>query len=617
MEEKDNNALERGTHLLGNENEYVVETVLGSGGFGITYKVSATVSVGNIQLDTMFTLKEHFLKEACERDHATSRVLCSSPVKKRVENSLADFVAEARRLQSVKHPNIVSVSEVFTANDTAYYVMEFINGSSLRSYVEKVGVHNEAQALAMITPILDAVNYLHQNRMTHLDIKPDNVMLREGKDSMLTPVLIDFGLSKHYDESGKATSTVRTLGCSDGYAPPEQYAGILTFTPQADIYSLGATLLFILTGKHPDKSTEIDTDVVAKMLPETVSEKVRNAIIHAMEPMRKNRTESVADLAKELGVTLSEVKSSVKNKSSYGNNGSTEIIKPNKPSAKRWLVPLLITLGVVLIGAVLFFVVQNSDDVKADQSTVISETTITNESEKVTIDYSSSATSAQREAIDELFGNMIMIEGGNFTMGATPEQGDDVDSDEKPAHSVSVNDFYLCKYEVTQKLWNVVMGYNPSNFKGDNLPVECVSWSDCQMFINKLNDLTNNKYGFRLPAEAEWEYAARGGNRSQGYKYSGGDNIDVVAWYESNAGGETHVVGGKTPNELGLYDMSGNVWEWTSSNWGVDYNSVPNGSNIVHRGGCWGSAARGSRVASRHGIDPGSKYDDLGLRLAR
>lgn len=617
MEEKDNNALERGTHLLGNENEYVVETVLGSGGFGITYKVSATVSVGNIQLDTMFTLKEHFLKEACERDHATSRVLCSSPVKKRVENSLADFVAEARRLQSVKHPNIVSVSEVFTANDTAYYVMEFINGSSLRSYVEKVGVHNEAQALAMITPILDAVNYLHQNRMTHLDIKPDNVMLREGKDSMLTPVLIDFGLSKHYDESGKATSTVRTLGCSDGYAPPEQYAGILTFTPQADIYSLGATLLFILTGKHPDKSTEIDTDVVAKMLPETVSEKVRNAIIHAMEPMRKNRTESVADLAKELGVTLSEVKSSVKNKSSHGNNGSTEIIKPNKPSAKRWLVPLLITLGVVLIGTVLFFVVQNSDDVKADQSTVISETTVTNESEKVTIDYSSSATSAQREAIDELFGNMIMIEGGNFTMGATPEQGDDVDSDEKPAHSVSVNDFYLCKYEVTQKLWNVVMGYNPSNFKGDNLPVECVSWSDCQMFINKLNDLTNNKYGFRLPAEAEWEYAARGGNRSQGYKYSGGDNIDAVAWYESNAGGETHVVGGKTPNELGLYDMSGNVWEWTSSNWGADYNSVPNGSNIVHRGGCWGCAARGSRVASRHGIEPGSKYDDLGLRLAR
>ena len=666
MGENAKNALSRGVSLEGKERVYTIEEVLGAGGFGITYKVSATVEVGNIEIDSTFAVKEHFLSEACERDVATSRVKCSAPVRDRVANSLTDFVAEARRLQSIKHPNIVKVSEVFEANDTAYYVMEYIKGSSLRRYIDKNGVLSESQALTVITPILNAINYLHQNRMTHLDIKPDNIMLKPGRDGELTPVLIDFGLSKHYDESGKATSTIRTLGCSDGYAPPEQYAGILTFTPQADVYALGATMFFLMTGIQPEKSTEIDDDYVAKSMPTTISEGTRDAIIHAMNPLRKSRTQSVADYARELGIALDDVTpSSVSSeiltqqigKPNPGKkDNSTEIVAPNnpKPTSSKWLMPMLIALGVLAVGVIVWLAVGmfNGSDIDSSSSVVDTSAVPSVEPAAVEIveeiqipqnqtdeasesnhpevidntqssaptesgNYSSHASSSQRAVIDELLGNMVWVAGGTYTMGATSEQGSDAYSDEKPAHAETVGGFYLCKYEVTQKLWSAVMGSNPSNWKGDNLPVEMVSWDDCQEFINKLNELTNNKYGFRLPTEAEWEYAARGGNRSRGYKYSGSDNVGSVAWYEGNSGSRTHAVGGKSPNELGLYDMSGNVWEWTASKWCDYYNSPRNSSRRVLRGGSWGDRARHCRVSIRCYYDPGYWGDYRGLRLAR
>ena len=155
---------------------------------------------------------------------------------------------------------------------------------------------------------------------------------------------------------------------------------------------------------------------------------------------------------------------------------------------------------------------------------------------------------------------MVRVEGGTFHMGATSEQKDEAWDREKPVHSVTLSSYYIGKTEVTQALWQAVMGSNPSNFKGSNLPVECVCWNDCQEFIQKLNSLTGRN--FRLPTEAEWEFACRGGNNSRGYKYSGSNNLGSVAWYDDNSGGQTHPVATKAPNELGIYDMSGNVWEW-------------------------------------------------------
>ena len=228
-----------------------------------------------------------------------------------------------------------------------------------------------------------------------------------------------------------------------------------------------------------------------------------------------------------------------------------------------------------------------------------------------------------KQVLQRLIDNMVEVKGGTFTMGATSEQGNEAYSEEKPAHKVTLSSYHIGKYEVTQEEWKAVMGNNPSKFKEANKPVERVSWNDCQEFIKKLNLLTGLQ--FRLPTEAEWEYAARGGSKSQGYKYSGSNNIDDVAWYGDNSSETTHQVGTKKqPNELGIYDMSGNVWEWCSD-WYSDsyYSSSPTtnptgpttGYDRVDRGGSWINSARLCRVPIRNGVNSGYRSYGIGFRL--
>ena len=215
---------------------------------------------------------------------------------------------------------------------------------------------------------------------------------------------------------------------------------------------------------------------------------------------------------------------------------------------------------------------------------------------------------------------MVKVEAGSFNMGATPEMKSPY-KDEKPVHRVTMtNDYYIGKYEVTQALWQAVMGSNPSYFKGDDLPVEQVSWNDCQDFISKLNAMTGKR--FRLPSEAEWEYAARGGKKSRGYQYSGSNTLGDVAWYEGNSGSKPHAVGTKQPNELGIYDMTGNVYEWCQD-WYGSYSSSPqtnpigavSGSSRVDRGGSWFFTAKHCRSSYRFNLTPGYRLNFLGLRL--
>jgi len=229
----------------------------------------------------------------------------------------------------------------------------------------------------------------------------------------------------------------------------------------------------------------------------------------------------------------------------------------------------------------------------------------------------------------------IFVQGGTFQMGSNSG-----DSDEKPLHSARVSDFYICKYEVTQAEWQEVMGNNPSKFKGDNNPVEKVSWYDAVVFCNKKSikdglepvysgsgsnikcDFT--KSGYRLPTEAEWEFAASGGNKSQGYTYSGSNNIGEVAWYRDNSGSKTHAVAGKKANELGIYDMTGNVWEWCWD-WYGNYSSSSqsdpagptSGSSRAYRGGSWSNSATSCWVARRISSNPTISSTDLGFRVAR
>ncbi|MDR1331409.1 MAG: formylglycine-generating enzyme family protein [Tannerella sp.] len=245
---------------------------------------------------------------------------------------------------------------------------------------------------------------------------------------------------------------------------------------------------------------------------------------------------------------------------------------------------------------------------------------------------------------------MIFVEGGSFMMGCTPEQGAYCNSNERPVHQVTVKDFYIGKCEVTQAEWESVMGENPSYFhslRWDDmvayvqrinersgtayeipteaqwnkvaLPVEGVSWNDVQEFIRRLNALTGKNY--RLPTEAEWEYAARGGEASRNYKYSGASVTGESAWYGYNSGGQTHPVGVKKPNELGIHDMNGNVWEWCSDWYGrysgcsqADPQGAQFGSQRVIRGGSWNRITQ--RISIRENALPGESRSNLGFRLA-
>ena len=254
------------------------------------------------------------------------------------------------------------------------------------------------------------------------------------------------------------------------------------------------------------------------------------------------------------------------------------------------------------------------------QTTSLSGVLTTNSSSSVASGSSLTGNTISIPVKDGISIDMVRVEVGTFTMGATPEMKNP-DDDEKPAHQVTLtNDYYIGKYEVTQALWQAVMNSNPSYFKGDNLPVEQVSWNDCQEFISKLNSITGKT--FRLPTEAEWEYAARGGKKNRGYQYSGSNNISDVAWYDNNSGSKTHAVGSKQANELGIYDMSGNVWEWCqdwkgfySSSSQVNPTGANSGSHRVIRGGSWIHAARNCRSSFRSNFTPDSRNDYLGFRL--
>lgn len=215
---------------------------------------------------------------------------------------------------------------------------------------------------------------------------------------------------------------------------------------------------------------------------------------------------------------------------------------------------------------------------------------------------------------------MIRVEHGSFMMGATPETEFPFDS-EKPAHEVTISkDYYMGETQVTQELWQAVMGENPSVFNGEKNPVVYVSWNDCQEFIKKLNALTGKQ--FRLPTEAEWEYAARGGKHSESYIYSGSNSVGNVAWYMDNSGVMSHDVKTKIPNELGIYDMSGNVSEWCSD-WYGSYSYNPqtnpegpeNGNRKVVRGGCFTHDDSYCRVSDRNDASPSWCDSGCGFRL--
>ncbi len=538
--------------------KYIIKKVLGQGGFGITYLAENTMLDGNV------AIKEFFIKELCERDENTSHVtLGTSSNREMVERCRQKFLKEVRTIFKLNHPNIVRIYDVFEENGTAYYVMDYIEGESLADMVKRRGALPEAEALNYIREVGKALMYIHEKKINHLDIKPSNIM-KHRDDGRI--VVIDFGVAKQYDSETNEGTTTTPVGISKGYSPNEQYmlGGVQSFSPQSDVYSLAATLYKLLTSITPPEAAIVIEDGLPKedLTAHNVSEQTIGAIEAAMLP-RKRRTQSVDLLLQSLPANTSGTISSSED------DPTILITKIENPTDS--LVYEDRNLRVYKVNGVEF--------------------------------------------------KMQKVESGSFRMGVEHGFLDGFVADDK-AHEVTLTlDYYIGQTQVTQALWIAVMGKNPSRFNGENLPVESVSWEDCQEFISKLNTATGKS--FRLPTEAEWEYAARGGKLSRGYKYSGSNNLGEGAWYDDNSGSTTHNVATKKSNELGLYDMSGNVWEWCQD-WYGSYNSSPqtnpkgpdNGSCLVRRGGSWLSITRECRLSCRDSSLPGYRYSYLGLRLA-
>ena len=302
-------ALSKGTILrhssmLGKESVYTIEKVLGQGGFGITYLASMTIIIGHTPHKIRFAIKEFFVKGQCWREPGNPQMKYSPAAKVEIDECKKDFIDEANRLNKIcsENINIVNVNEVFEANETAYYVMEYLSGDSLRDMILKnKGPLSETDALSMIIPIAESVEYLHdQYKLLHCDISPDNIMLRNNEDGYLTPVLIDFGESLHFNSKGELTTTHNAIGAKEGYAPQEQYRGVTSFDSRIDVYALGATLFYLLTGKKPISAFDISKENIDKNLPSHVSENIREAVLHAMAKDKENRTKTVKEFVSAL-----------------------------------------------------------------------------------------------------------------------------------------------------------------------------------------------------------------------------------------------------------------------------------------------------------------------------
>lgn len=301
MNPENTNTLPIGTVLCNGDRKYRIVKVLGQGGFGITYLAIGEVVVDNVVAEGKFAIKEHFPSAYCERKGP--EVTASEDNRSNYESSKNDFVAEARKLHvfGTKNENIVKVNEVFEENGTAYYVMQYINGESLLSYVRNHGKLSYNEAMKILLPIINAVGFLHKSRINHLDIKPDNIMLHDSLEGTV-PVLVDFGLSIHFKKNGDKTSPKNVLGVSEGYSPLEQYAGISEFLPAADIYALVATLLYAMTGTTPKSATELKVSDIRNAFKDRLPDNIIDGICKALNKSYEDRTPSIEVLKADLGL---------------------------------------------------------------------------------------------------------------------------------------------------------------------------------------------------------------------------------------------------------------------------------------------------------------------------
>lgn len=507
------NMLQVGTILHGT---YKIESYLASGGFGNTYLAK------NIEFDETYAIKEFFVKGVCQRDGDSTTISVSNAENTNsFEQQREKFKKEARRLRSLSNPHIVKVYDLFEENGTAYYVMDYVDGENLSARLKRTNAPlAESEVRNYLNQILDGLEAIHNKGMFHLDIKPANIMV----DSHDVVKLIDFGASKQQSTVGGATMSTG-ISYTNGYAPKEQMAQSYDkFGPWTDFYALGATVYKLLTNQDPPSISDLSEDGtedkhLALPMP-NISEEMKNLVVWMMQENRLKRPKDVGEIKKLLQQLFAATSNNEETKVSSSTQAQANLVSNEEETV--WAV-------------------------KADQTK--------SEADKHSSVNTSKAVMGKRRKI------LLSIFCFSFLFSAIYLVYAKVQRDKVIANiannMVEINKagtkYSINKYEVTQEEWEAVMGSTPSYFKGANLPVENVSWYDCQKFIKKLNEKTGRN--FRLPTTAEWKSAASGLSITFCEAYS--------TWNSWNSGGRTHSVASWSSNQFGLFDMLGNVLEWT------------------------------------------------------
>ena len=557
--------LNEGALLQGGK--YKVEKCIGHGGFGITY---LAVQVG---LDREVAIKEFFIRKHCSRDESTKQVYTSPAGEAIVAKYRQKFIKEAKTIAALNHPNVVKIYDVFEENNTAYYVMERLEPRELSVRIPATGLP-EQEALGYLRQIGEALKYVHSKKILHLDVKPSNVMFRNTGEA----VLIDFGVSKRYDSNGGQTSST-PIGVSVGYAPIEQFnQDLKSFTPATDVYSLAATLYKLVTGVTPPDTTSI-TDGGDDWLPDGMSSLVRDAIKAGMAIRRKDRPQTVQEFLDMLeshgrkgagayvGNNVQEETLTVddlRQNKPFAAAEETSVVdavrqKPqkrvppaNRPkktgggSKKTLVVTAICFIAFAAVGAVVAFMLMGGKEEQVAEAPKV-----------------------------------IQVSGGTDTpSGMKPKELDYKYSDIYPMVFVEgngqIDDFYIGKYEVSEKFWKKVMGGLPGYYEslGENFPIIQYSYQDIEHFIKQLNKKTHK--GFSLPTVEQWEYAAKGGRKSEKTDFAGTDNFHRIVC-QTDAPARVDASDWAI-NTLGLYHMSGNVPEMTKKMPGVGYYELKGGS---------------------------------------
>ena len=490
------------------EGKYTILEKIGEGGFGITYKA---IQNG---LNRTVCIKEYFPAGKCIRATHTQIVFVQGMSEDLFEKYKQAFVKEAKMLATLHHPNIVEVIDVFDENNTSYMVMAFIEGKSLQSIVEARGRLPYPEVVNYIAQVTNAIGYIHDRHILHRDIKPDNIMITADYKA----ILIDFGSAREFEQD---KTQVHTSMLTHGYAPTEQYTANSRKGSYTDIYAIGASMYYVLTGQVPLEAAARLTEQMAtpKELAPDIPDEANRTILKAMQLKAENRHQTVQEFMDD----LRNVKPSILVDETIGATTSYK---------KLWQVlAVSVCIIIILFGYLIF---RPKEVIEVEKGKVEYKT------------YDFTGMNAYP---------MIKVNGGDFIMGTT-----EIDDDDCQPHNVSLSDYYIGQFEVSQGLWKKVMGNNPSYYQKselqDSLPVENISFEDAQLFVSRFNNMTGQK--FSLPTEAQWEYAARGGLESIGTKIAGKYPNNV--WYDKD-----HPFKIRFPpsvNELGIYHMSGNVAEW-------------------------------------------------------